>query len=413
MSAEAPSPANEPGQQCRELAADGTTGGDAELLVAHGGHLHRALRWAGLETSAPAAAAKVAIVLAVVTWLPLLVVSLAEARRVGAVPVPFLKDFSTEIRFLVALPLLALADSFLEPRLAAVARHFTVANVVPPADRARFFGAIVQARSLLDAALPQVVIMAVAVGLSLAGLTSAVAPEVSSWRAVLTPSGPQRSWAGVVYDFLSLPVYRLVMFTWMWRYAVWIWFLWRTSRLDLRLAPGHPDGSGGLGFIGVGQAASAILIFVSSVSTAGVVGMQAVYRGASLASFYPLLAGYLAWVLIVFLGPLIMFSPALFRAKERGLYEYSTLGEEYVTAFAQKWIGRQGAPQEPLLGTPDIQSLADLAGSFEVVRKMRLWPFNLMTVTILTTAAVAPLLPLALLEHPATELLGEVVRLLL
>jgi hypothetical protein len=46
------------------------------------------------------------------------------------------------------------------------------------------------------------------------------------------------------------------------------------------------------------------------------------------------------------------------------------LAERYVREFYAKWL-RGGAPaDEALVGSGDIQSLADLANSFEVVRTM-------------------------------------------
>lgn len=384
-----------------------------ELLVTQGGHLHRALRRAGFQTPAPVATRRAAVVFVVMTWLPLLVLSLVEAPRIGTLSAPFLRDFSTGIRFLVALPLLLVADSFLEPRLAVVARHFAAAEVVPAEEGPRLLGAIQRALWLRDALLPQLVITTLAVGLSLAGFTSAVSPGMSSWHAVLTPSGLERTWAGVVHDFFSLPLYRIVLLTWLWRYAIWSWFLWRSSRLSLRIVPSHPDLAGGLGFIGVGQAAWAILILALSAASAGIVGMRVVQGGAPLASFYPLIGGYLACILIVFLGPLFMFSPALYRSKRKGLYRYATLGGEYATAFERKWIESRSGDTEPLLGSADIQSLADLAGSFEVVRQMRPYPFDRRVVLILGAATVGPLLPLALIEYPLGELLGDIVQLLL
>ena len=141
--------------------------------------------------------------------------------------------------------------------------------------------------------------------------------------------------------------------------------------------------------------------------------MQAVHSGAPLASFYPLIGGYLAFVLIAFLGPLFIFSPALYSTKRLGLFRYATLGGEYATAFERKWLESRPGDAEPLLGSADIQSLADLAGSFEVVRQMRPYPFDRRAVLILSAAAVGPLLPLALIEYPIAELLGQIISLLL
>jgi hypothetical protein len=386
---------------------------DPELLVTQGGHLYRVLRRAGFQTPAPVATTKAAVLLALVAWLPLLLLSFGEAHRIGAVSIPFLRDYSTALRFLVTLPILVLADSVLEPRLAAVARHFTAANLVRAEEHQQFRAAIERALQFRDALLPQLVILMVALGLSLAGLTSAVSSGTSSWHSVSVASGPERTWAGTVYDFFSLPLYRFVILTWLWRYVVWIWFLCRASRLHLRVVPSHPDLSGGLGFIGVGHAAFSVPIAAVSISAASVVGMQAVLSHASLPSFYPLLVGYVAIVLIVFLGPLFLFSPALWSAKREGIYRYSALGGEYTAEFERKWMDSRTQSGEQLLGSGDIQSLADLANSFDVVRRMRLYPFGPRVIAVLGAAAVIPLLPLALTQYPLSEILGKIVHLLL
>jgi hypothetical protein len=68
---------------------------------------------------------------------------------------------------------------------------------------------------------------------------------------------------------------------------------------------------------------------------------------------------------------------------------------------------------EPLLGSADIQSLADLANSFDVVQRMRLYPFGPRVVAILSAAVVVPLLPLALMQFPISEILRQLANLLL
>ena len=83
-------------------------------------------------------------------------------------------------------------------------------------------------------------------------------------------------------------------------------------------------------------------------------------------------------LLQVLLGyfPLLFFTFQLALARRIGLYEYGVVAMNYVTAFGQKWITSTTEEKEPLLGTADIQSLADLTNSFEVVQEMNLLPFN-------------------------------------
>jgi hypothetical protein len=68
-------------------------------------------------------------------------------------------------------------------------------------------------------------------------------------------------------------------------------------------------------------------------------------------------------------------------------------------------------PDEPLVGCADIQSLADLGNSFDVVKGTRFVPFTLQTVLQLAVAKLLPVLPLTLTMISLEELLGRLLKL--
>ncbi len=81
------------------------------------------------------------------------------------------------------------------------------------------------------------------------------------------------------------------------------------------------------------------------------------------------------------------------------------LAERYVREFDAKWL-RGGAPaDEPFVGSGDIQSLADLVNSYEVVQTMRIAPVTKENFLQLVVATLAPLVPLVLTMMPLEELL--------
>jgi len=57
-----------------------------------------------------AALARTAVLPGAVTWLPLLVLSVIEGLAVGGARIPFLCDLAAHVRFLVAIPILVLAE---------------------------------------------------------------------------------------------------------------------------------------------------------------------------------------------------------------------------------------------------------------------------------------------------------------
>ena len=88
------------------------------------------------------------------------------------------------------------------------------------------------------------------------------------------------------------------------------------------------------------------------------------------------------------------FLPKLAEAKRQGRRRYGLLASQYTAAFERKWIKGETDADEPLLGTADIQSLADLASSYELVQDTRLLPFGMRVVSQLAIMTALPLLPL-------------------
>ena len=105
------------------------------------------------------------------------------------------------------------------------------------------------------------------------------------------------------------------------------------------------------------------------------------------------------------LAPLLLFVPKLFESKYRGKRDYGILAASYTRAFDRKWVRGALPGDEQLLGAADIQSLADLANSFDIVHDMRLVPFSRQQVLVLAAASLAPAAPLVLFVIPLNELI--------
>jgi hypothetical protein len=100
-----------------------------------------------------------------------------------------------------------------------------------------------------------------------------------------------------------------------------------------------------------------------------------------------------------------MFSPALVRARQAWIRQYSLLVLRYNRAFHEKWLEGKGAEGEPLLGSADIQSLADLGNRFAFIRGMRAVPFSVRVILQLAVVTFLPALPLILLVVPIEKIL--------
>jgi AcrR family transcriptional regulator len=211
---------------------------------------------------------------------------------------------------------------------------------------------------------------------------------------------------------VSLPIFQFLLCRWYFRIFIWMRFLWQVSRIELSLVPTHPDRIGGLGFLTNMVYAFALLALAHGALLAGVLANRIFFLGASLLHYKVEIAIIVVFMLCLVLGPLLVFAPQLAQAKRTGLREYGTLAERYVRGFDDKWLRGGAPPDEPFVGSGDIQSLADLGNSFEVLRTMRIAPFTKENILHLVVATLAPVVPMALTMMPMEELLKTLAGVL-
>jgi hypothetical protein len=214
------------------------------------------------------------------------------------------------------------------------------------------------------------------------------------------------------YAYLSVPIFQFLLLRWYFRLFIWTRFLWQVSRIELNLIPMHPDRTGGLGFLAATSFAFIPLLMAQGAILSGNLANQIFYLGSALTEFKGEIALMVFFLLCVVFGPLLVFAPQLAAAKRAGLREYGTLAQRYVREFDTKWL-RGGAPaDEPLVGSADIQSLADLGNSFEVVRTMHVAPVSKDALLRISAAVLVPIVPLALTMMPLEELLKTLLGIL-
>jgi hypothetical protein len=377
-----------------------------------GGPTHRLMERIGLLKLRAPELARGALVMALFGWLPLLVLAAIDGHLTRGVPVPFLFDYGVHARQLFALPLLIVAEVVLGPRLGGAAARFLERGLVKPDEVPRFEQAVAQALRIRDSAVLEIAVLVLAYVGSFLTLALAFSFQVSRWDLLITPTGPRITSAGIWNTFVAVPLYQFLVYRSLVRLFNWFGFLWTVAGLDLQLVPTHPDRSGGLGFLGGAHRPLGVLAISVGAVLSGRYCTEILQGGSSLAAIKAPIAVFVAIIVLVCLGPLVVFMPQLMAARRRGLVEYGGLAFRYVTEFDRKWL-RGGAPAgEELLGSGDIQSLADMGGSFERIEQMRPVPFGLKDVTALVAACLLPMVPVLATAMPIEEVVKIVLKIL-
>ena len=379
-----------------------------------GGPLFQLLRRAHLSDDALLLVRQRIIVIALFAWLPLLLISALEGNLWGGgTVVPFLFDIEVHVRFLVALPLLILAELVVHRRMRPLLQQFVERNLIPENALPRFESAIASAFRLRNSVLAEVLLIALVYGVGvLIVWRHYVALDTATWFATGSAAGSRLSLAGLWYGYVSIPIFQFLLCRWYFRLFIWARFLWQVSRIELSLVPTHPDHLGGLSFVSGQVYAFTVLAVAHGALLAGNLANRIFFLGAELTQFKAEIAVLVIFMMCVVLVPLLFFAPQLSQAKRQGSREYGTLAERYVREFDAKWL-RGGAPaDEPLIGSADIQSLADLGNSYQVVREMRIVPLKRDDVIRLVGATLAPIVPLALTMMSLEELLKKLLGVL-
>lgn len=378
---------------------------EQDFSLVLGGPLYQLFRKAHLTDDALLLARRRIIFISLLAWLPLLILTAIEGNVLGgSVVMPFLKDVEVHVRFLLAMPLLIAAELVVHQRMRSVIQTFEERNLIPNSALPRFNQAISSAFRLRNSVWAEVLLITVVYTLGILVVwRHYMSLDTATWYATPALEGSTLSLAGIWYGYVSLPFFQFLLVRWYFRIFIWARFLWQVSRIELSLVPTHPDRLGGLGFIANTVYAFSILAVAHGVLLAGPLANRIFFLGATLPQYKAEIAAVVAFMLCVIIGPLLVFSSQLAQAKRNGLRDYGTLAERYVRAFDAKWLHAR-KPDQQLLGCSDIQSLADLGNSYEVIRTMRIVPVTKETVLQVGMATLAPIVPLALTMMPLEEL---------
>jgi hypothetical protein len=353
-----------------------------------------------------------------ITWLPLFILAALEGNlyRTG-VGISYFTDINPHVRFLIAIPILLFAGKIIDPLIGAVVQHIKTSGLIAESSRAQFSQALANMGRRRDSIWADIIfifIAAIISTLARPGYGETELEKVSTWLWVSDGNDLSVTLAGWWYFILAAPLAQIVLYRWLWRYMIWIGFLYHVSRIKLALLSTHGDLTGGLGILFNGQFAF-VVIFVAfgSLLSAGLAN-EMLADGSSMKEISPIIYGIVIAQLIVIVAPLLLFSKQLFNAKRQARRQYGALGYRLSKAFDNKW-NREDAPMEQgkdILTAVDPSALADYNAIYETISGMHIFPMKIRTVGLVAIILAVPFVPLILIEVPLDEVLSRVLNAL-
>jgi hypothetical protein len=366
-----------------------------------GGPLHRLGGWLGLVRG-QGETVRLGLAIAAFLWLVWFVLKLVD----GAGDEIFSWSLvGGHVRILVAIPMFFVCETLANPRMAMFGQGLMRMGIMPESALPAMQAEIERSARWRDSWLAEGACLLIA-ALMLAAPREVVPGSTASYTPGLAGAD---SLAEQWYLLVCLTVVRFLLLRWLLHLFLWYRFLVFVARQDLRLVAIHPDGVAGLGYLELVQARLVLLAFAMSAILAASFAEDILAGRMAFEASYLGIVVILAVYVALFLGPLLVFAPKLEACRARATSKYKEFAQGYVRGFEEKWLAGP-APEKALLGSPDLQSLADLANSMNIVRDMRVVPVSKQLVQKLLVAALVPMLPLVLLKYPVTELVGVVFR---
>jgi hypothetical protein len=174
----------------------------------------------------------------------------------------------------------------------------------------------------------------------------------------------------------------------------------------------HPDGHGGLGFLGLTSVAFTPVVFAAATVIGATWRHEILHQGAKLMSFKLPAIALVVIIALVALGPLAFFVPQLAALRRRGILEYGILGQMHSTDFHEKWICQRTGHESEFLTAPESSTLADFGQSYERLEQLRPFPADRGAFIALAISVVVPMLPVILAVIPLVVILKTLLKAL-
>ena len=378
-----------------------------------GGPLLSLQQWLGLTTGNDLHITRTAGLVVLVGWVPLVLLAVVQSVVLQTDEIAsLLWQIGAHARYLVAAPLLVVAEVECGARLSAIVCNFSKSGIVPESEHHRLDAAVTSTRRLVNSTAGEIAVGVLAYLVVAATIWSTPIEQVPAWHRSGTIM-PVYSLAGWWHMLVSLPLLLVLLLSWLTRFVLWVRLLGLISRLKLRLVASHPDHAAGLGFTGHSvRAFSGVALAIATIAAG--YSAHIILIGGSLPTSQIVFDACLFMAIAAMLtAPLLVFTPVMMTAWRRAASEYGALAAQMGITFEDTWLGKVRRLDNSVLDRPDFSSTTDLYSVVSNIYQMRLIPIDITSLEILGVVMLLPFVPVALLIVPVNEILTDLKALLL
>jgi hypothetical protein len=389
------------------------TSTDYDFSIINGGMFDHFLKLIGVNKTGSKSTLRKIIFYTGLTWIPLAILTAIEGSFWGNhVDVPFINEFATHIRLLLAIWILVLAEGIVDKRVKYSVNQFNKSGILSESGKEKFERAKIIADRMCESYWAEgIILFLIIVNLIFRITINTI--DLTTWILPDKNNTSTMSLAGYWALIISFPVFQFIILRWFWRWIIWLRLLFLIAKVDLQLLPTHPDKSGGLGFLGESPLPFGIFTFVLSIVFSGMLAERVVFLEEVLQEQYLLIAVFVLFCVIINMVPLLPFIGPLISARSKGISNYHAMIAHHHREFENKWLTQKTQNKESLLGHTDASSAADISAVYELAENMTIFPFNLKTMAVTVLISIVPIISVFAIQLPMAEMLKMLAGLLL
>ncbi|QFY63410.1 hypothetical protein FZ934_24400 (plasmid) [Rhizobium grahamii] len=383
-----------------------------EFLASHGGPFFEIQRRLNIVHERNLHTSRRILMFVAAAWVVPLLLTLPTLAWQTPTLRAYLTDPGPWARFFIGIAAFLAAEQAVESGLRRKLGQFLRAPLIPPSLHGSVIVAVDKSLKRRDSFVAEAACLALAiVSVLLAFATFRQAPS-TSWAVTVTGDVPHLTLAGWWSVFISIPLFIFLFARGVWRHLVWAQLLRNIARLDLRLVSTHPDGKGGLAFVGEYPNAYVLFVFGVSCGMAAAVAKHQMQGDLSVATLTTIMAAWLLLVLAFFAYPLSAFSKPLAQMKDRTLLTLSARATTLQRASERKAIGENVVAPDVAEAEQSIDPV-DLSKQYEQTRKLSSMLVNRRTLLPVAAAALIPFAIAGASQLPYKEVFSVLKKLLL
>ncbi len=356
---------------------------------------------------------KIIIWVLLFTYVPIVIISAYEGSLIkGEIEIPFLLDYFSQFRALIAIPLLIMGRKLVNEKLMQTNNYVADTLLDENEFKHVFAPAIAKLERFNEKGYDEIILILALIIYSLLvghyNFSKLFILEKDNWVGQVVDGEIELTNAAKWQLFISINLYRFIILRWIWMYCCWVWILLKISKCRLKLALHHADRVCGLNMLVLPLRAFNNFFVALAIMSSGNLINKIVYFNENLESIKMEIGITIVASFVFLLAPYLSFSKILQKAKNDAELWLSRRSAELSAAYQKQFVEKQQVDDS--IEKVDASVMSDFNATYDVMIAIKPVPFSVRDVIGLAIPIALAFLPTLLSFMTIRELLNIILN---